>query len=131
MKKDRIVLKTHGINSSKEVGLIILPKEFYVKVEIEKVGDFCVEILDGNNVQLFSVCHHIKGTVKGVPAPETVADAEKKMAGYITDSLAEFLLYDVKPTFDTEESLEQWAGWASHAFRNCDIEWDNPILDNE
>lgn len=78
MKKDRIVLKTHGINSSKEVGLIILPKEFYVKVSIEKVGDFCVEILDGNNVQLFSVYHHIKGTVKGVPAPETVADAEKK-----------------------------------------------------
>ena len=64
MKKDRIILKTHGVNSSKEVGLIVLPKAFYIKVNIENCGDFDVELRDGAGEQLFSVCHHIKGIVK-------------------------------------------------------------------
>lgn len=125
MKKDRIILKTHGINSSKEVGLIVLPKQFYIKVNIENCGDFDVELLDGAGEQLFSVCHQIKGTVKSTPVPEVVADAEKKMAGYIADSLAEFLLDNINPTFDTEANLDIWAGWASHAFQSCEVEWQN------
>lgn len=125
MNKDRIILKTHGINSSKEVGLIVLPKEFYIKVNIENCGDFDVELRNDNDEQLFSVCHHIKGTVKGTPAPEVVADAEKKMAGYIADSFAEFLLDDINPTFDTEANLDKWAGWASHAFHCCEVEWQH------
>ena len=55
MNKDRIILKTHGINSSKEVGLIVLPKEFYIKVNIENCGDFDVELRNDNDEQLFSV----------------------------------------------------------------------------
>ena len=125
MKKDRIILKTHCVNSSKEVGLIILPKEFYINVEIEKLGDFHVELRDMYNEQLFSVCHHINGVVNGTPSPEVVADAEKKMAGYIADSFAEFLLEDIYPTFDTEANLDNWAGWASHAFHGCEVEWQN------
>ena len=66
-----------------------------------------------------------------IPSPETVADTEKEMAGDITDSFAKFLLYDERPTFDTEERLEQWAGWASRAFHNCDVEWYNSILDKD
>lgn len=125
MKKDRIILKTHGINSSKEVGLIILPKEFYINVEIEKCGDFHVELRDMDKEQLFSVCHRINGVVNGTPVPEVVADTEKKMAGYIADSFAEFLLGDINPAFDTESNLDKWAGWASHAFYGCEIEWQN------
>lgn len=125
MKKDRIILKTHGENSSKEVGMIVLPKAFYIKVNIENCGDFDVELRDGAGEQLFSVCHHIKGIVKSTPVPEVVADAEKKMAGYIADSLAEFLFDDISPAFDTEANLDKWADWASHAFQSCDVEWNH------
>ena len=125
MKKDRIILKTHGVNSSEEVDLIVLPKKFYIKVNIENCGDFDVELRDDNNEQLFSVCHRINGVVNGTPVPEVVADTEKKMAGYIADSFADFLLYDINPTFDTEANLDKWAGWASHAFYGCEVEWNH------
>lgn len=55
MEKKLIILKTHGLNNTSEVGLVILPESFYVKVKILVNGDFDVEFINSTEEQLFSV----------------------------------------------------------------------------
>ena len=124
MTKDRIILKTHGVHTEKEVGIIILPSEFYVKVTIEENGDFMIKFTNLYEEPLFSVESNVKGKVIGTPIKEDLKNTEKKMAGFIVDSMAEFLLDENSPTYDTKAALEKWAKYASHAFSGCQVDWD-------
>ena len=40
MEKKRLILKTHGLRNSSEVGIVMLPGSFYVKVNIQENGEF-------------------------------------------------------------------------------------------
>lgn len=125
MQKDRIILRTHGLHNEKETGLVILPKSFYVKVDIEENGDFFVEFFDANEEHLFDVGSSVNGKVIGQPIQDNIKNTEIWMAEQIVDMLAEHLLDEQKPTFNTEAALDQWQAWASHAFRDCDVEWNH------
>lgn len=116
MEKKKIILKTHGLRNSSEVGLVVLPESFFVKVNIEKNGDFDVEFINSSEEQLFSVCHQIKTKVTEEPADETIRTVENRTARFIVDSLAEFLLDDTQVTYDTEAHLGQWAAKVNDAF---------------
>lgn len=116
MEKRKIILKTHGLRNSSEVGLVVLPESFFVKVNIEKNGDFNVEFINSSEEQLFSVCHQIKTKATEEPADDTIRTVENRTARFIVDSLAEFLLDDTQATYDTEAHLDQWAARVSEAF---------------
>lgn len=116
MAKDRIVLKTHGINNSREVGLVILPESFYVKVNIEVNGDFEVEFFNSLEEQLFSVCHKVSVTISRTPTENELREAEKRTAHFIADSLAQYLLDDTKVTYNTEAHLSEWAAQMVYIF---------------
>lgn len=124
MAKDRIILKTHGLRNSKEAGIIILPESFYVTVEIEKNGDFTIEFFNAGEEQLFSVTDTVNGTVKGEPVSNYIQETQKWMSGQIVDMLAEHLLQENSLTFDTDAALSTWRAMASHAFRDCEVEWN-------
>ena len=118
MTQKRIILKTHGLRNSSEVGIVILPESFYVKVSIELSGDFYVEFIDSNEEQLFSVCHSVGFKVEKEPTELELKGAQNYVAQLIVDSLAEHLLDGSQPTYDTEAHLDQWAAPITHIFRN-------------
>lgn len=121
MAKDRIILKTHGINNSREVGLVILPESFYVKVNIEVNGDFEVEFFNSLEEQLFSVCHKVDVTISRTPTEKELREAEKQTAHFIADSLAQYLLDDTKVTYNTETCLSEWAAQMAYIFGNYKV----------
>ena len=55
MTQKRIILKTHGLRNSSEVGIVILPESFYVKVSIELSGDFYVEFIDSSEERIHGI----------------------------------------------------------------------------
>lgn len=116
MAKDKIVLKTHGINNSREVGLVILPESFYVKVNIEVNGDFEVEFFNSLEEQLFSVFHKVNVTINRTPTDDELKEAEKRTAHYIADSLAEYLLDDTRAAYNTEAHLSEWSAQMAYIF---------------
>ena len=116
MAKDKIILKTHGINNSREVGLTILPESFYVKVNIEENGDFEVEFFNSLEEQLFSVCHKVSVTINRTPTENEIREAEKRTAHYIADSLAQYVLDDTTVTYNTEANLSEWAAQMVYIF---------------
>ena len=116
MAKDKIILKTHGINNSREVGLTILPESFYVKVNIEENGDFEVEFFNSLEEQLFSVCHKVSVTIDRTPTENELREAEKRTAHYIADSLAQYVLDDTTVTYNTEACLSEWAAQMAYIF---------------
>lgn len=118
MVKKNVILKTHGLRNSSEAGMVVLPESFYVKVRIEKNGDFDVEFINSSEEQLFSVCHQIKSKAEIEPADETIRTVENRTARFIVDSLAEYVIDDTQVTYDTEAHLEQWAAKVSEAFIN-------------
>ena len=116
MEKKKIVLKTHGLRNSREVGIVVLPESFYIKVDIENNGDFYVEFFDWDEIQLFSVCHNVTCTITKTPSDEEIKLAEKKLASYIVDSLAKYVLDEEIPTYNTEQHLDEWAKEINYMF---------------
>lgn len=116
MAKNRIILKTHGINNSREVGLVILPESFYVRVNIEVNGDFEVEFFNSLEEQLFSVFHKVNVTINRTPTDDELKEAAKRTAHYIADSLAEYLLDDTKAAYNTVAHLSEWSAQMASIF---------------
>lgn len=116
MSKDRIILKTHGLNNSREVGLVILPESFYVKVNIQENGEFEVEFFNSLEEQLFSVFHKVGVTINRTPTDKELKEAAKRTAHYIADSLAAYLLDDTKTAYNTEHHLSEWAAQMAYIF---------------
>lgn len=116
MAKDRIILKTHGLDNSREVGLVILPEFFYVKVKIQENGEFEVEFFNSSGEQLFYRCHKINVTISRTPTESELKEAGKQAAHYIAESLAQHLLDGTKAAYDTEAHLSEWAAQMTYIF---------------
>lgn len=116
MEKKRLILKTHGLRNSSEVGIVILPESFYVKVNIQVNGDFDVEFINSMEEQLFSVCHNVKCNIDKTPSKEELKKGENRLAQFIVDSLAQHMLDETTISYDTESHLDEWAGQIKHLF---------------
>lgn len=117
MEKKRLILKTHGLRNSSEVGIVMLPDSFYVKVKIQENGDFDVEFINSMEEQLFSVCHSVKSkTDDKTPSKEELKKGENRLAQFIVDSLAEHILDETAISYDTESHLDKWARQIEYLF---------------
>ena len=117
MQKKKLILKTHGLRNSSEVGLVILPESFYVKVKIEENGDFDVEFINSMEEQLFSQCHSVQCNIEKTPSKEELKKGENQMAQFIVDSLAQHLINDNSATYDTETHRNEWADQIKYLFK--------------
>ena len=118
MEKKNIILKTHGLKNSKEVGMVILPESFYVRVRIEDNGEFEVEFFDSEEEQLFYLAYSIENKIERTPSAEELLEAEKETAEFIIDSMAEHLLNGRRTTYDTEVHKVSWAAFIMEVFKN-------------
>ena len=109
MENKKLILKTHGLRNSREVGIVVLPDSFYVKVEISENGEYCVEFFNSMEEQLFSVCHKVSVDVNRTPTEEELRKTEKVVADFIVETLARHLLDDSSVAYDTESYLSKWS----------------------
>lgn len=117
MEKKRIILKTHGLKNSREVGMVILPDSFYVKVHIEENGEFEVEFFNSEEEQLFYLSYAVENKIEKTPTAEELLQTEKEAALFIVNSLAGHLLDNTNDTYNTEAHKTEWAEFIMSAFQ--------------
>ena len=118
MEKKRIILKTHGLKNSKEVGMVVLPESFYVRVRIEDNGEFEVVFFDSDEEQLFYLSYNVENTIERIPSEEELVEAEKEAADFIVDSMAEHMCEENRATYNTEIYKRDWAAFIMTIFKN-------------
>ena len=118
MEKKRIILKTHGLKNSKEVGMVVLPESFYVRVRIEDNGEFDVEFFNSEEEQLFYLSHKVENKIERTPSSEELVEAEKEAADFIVDSMAEHMCEEYRATYNTEIYKRDWAAFIMTIFKN-------------
>lgn len=125
MENKKLILKTHGLRNSREVGIVVLPDSFYVKVEISENGEYSVEFFNSMEEQLFSVCHKISVDINRIPTEEEIKKTEKIVADFIVDTLARHLLDDSSAAYDTESYLPKWSAQMLSIFHQFPSETTN------
>ena len=125
MENKKLILKTHGIRNSREVGIVVLPDSFYVKVEISENGEYCVEFFNSMEEQLFSVCHKVSVDINRTPTEEELRKTEKVVADFIVETLALHLLDNSSVAYDTESYLSKYSAQMLPIFHQFPSETTN------
>lgn len=125
MENKKLILKTHGLRNSREVGIVVLPDSFYVKVEISENGEYCVEFFNSMEEQLFSVCHKVSVDINRTPTEEELRKTEKVVADFIVETLALHLLDNSSVAYDTESYLSKYSAQMLPIFHQFPSETTN------